>query len=61
MIPTIEKKQQSLSPVWRRIFRITVARGEGAYLYTNDGRQFLDFTSGIGVTNTGHIAILNES
>lgn len=54
MIPTIEKKQQLLSPVWQRIFPITVARGEGAYLYTNDGCQFLDFTSGIGVTNTGH-------
>lgn len=29
-------------------------RAEGAYLYTTDGRRFLDFTSGIAVTNLGH-------
>ena len=36
--------------------RIDVAfeRGEGAYLIANDGRRFLDFASGIGVTSLGH-------
>ncbi|MEE8172077.1 MAG: aspartate aminotransferase family protein [Alphaproteobacteria bacterium] len=36
--------------------RIDVAfeRGEGAYLYATDGRRFLDFASGIGVTSLGH-------
>jgi 4-aminobutyrate aminotransferase len=29
-------------------------RGEGAYLYDADETAYLDFTSGIGVTNTGH-------
>jgi len=29
-------------------------RGEGAYLYTADGRRFLDFASGIAVTALGH-------
>ena len=29
-------------------------RGEGAYLFTADGRRYLDFTSGIGVTSLGH-------
>ncbi len=29
-------------------------RGEGAYLFTEDGRRYLDFTSGIGVTCLGH-------
>ena len=43
-----------LSPVWSRIFPLVVERGEGAYLYSVDGRRYLDFTSGIGVTNTGH-------
>lgn len=45
-----------LSPVWGRAVPGTLIaeRGEGAYLYTADGRQLLDFTSGIGVTNTGH-------
>lgn len=45
-----------LSPVWGRAVPATLVaeRGEGAYLYTTDGRRLLDFTSGIGVTNTGH-------
>jgi 4-aminobutyrate aminotransferase len=29
-------------------------RGEGIYIFSTDGRRFLDFTCGIGVTNTGH-------
>jgi 4-aminobutyrate aminotransferase len=45
-----------ISPIWGRAVPDTLIaeRGEGAYLYTTDGRQFLDFTCGIGVTNTGH-------
>jgi 4-aminobutyrate aminotransferase len=43
-----------LSPVWARYTDILVERGEGACLYAVDGRSYLDFTCGIGVTNTGH-------
>lgn len=43
-----------ISPIWSRSATIIAERGEGAYLYTDDGRKLLDFTSGIGVTNTGH-------
>jgi 4-aminobutyrate aminotransferase len=45
-----------VSPVWGRAVPgpLVAERGEGPYLYTTDGRQYLDFTSGIGVTNTGH-------
>jgi 4-aminobutyrate aminotransferase len=43
-----------LSPVWVRYTPILVERGEGCYLYEQGGRAFLDFTCGIGVTNTGH-------
>ena len=43
-----------LSPVWFRYTDIVVERGEGVYLYTRDGTPYLDFTCGIGVTNTGH-------
>ncbi|MBI5828956.1 MAG: aminotransferase class III-fold pyridoxal phosphate-dependent enzyme [Chloroflexi bacterium] len=43
-----------LSPVWSRSAALIAERGEGAYLYTADGRKLLDFTCGIGVTNTGH-------
>lgn len=43
-----------LSPVWNRSWELFVERGEGAYLIDTDGRRYLDFTCGIGVTNTGH-------
>ena len=45
---------QHISPVWSRIADIVVERGEGAYLFDVDGERYLDFTSGIGVANTGH-------
>ena len=43
-----------MSPVWGRIFNFVGERAEGSYIYTEDGRKLLDFTCGIGVTNTGH-------
>ena len=43
-----------LSPVWSRIFPIEVENGRGCYLYDIHGNSYLDFTCGIGVTNTGH-------
>jgi 4-aminobutyrate aminotransferase len=50
-IPTGEH----ISPVWTRYTPIVVERAEGAYIYDRESdRQYLDFTTGIGVTNTGH-------
>lgn len=43
-----------MSPVWGRIFNFVAERAEGSYIYTTDGKKLLDFTCGIGVTNTGH-------
>jgi 4-aminobutyrate aminotransferase len=51
---SLEQNTSLLSPVWARYTNIVVERGEGAYLYDTTGRQYLDFTCGIGVTNTGH-------
>jgi len=31
-----------------------IVRGKGPYVWDQDGRRYLDFTSGVGVTNTGH-------
>ncbi len=33
---------------------VSFERGEGVYLYADDGRRFLDFGSGIAVTGLGH-------
>lgn len=43
-----------LSPVWTHLTQIQPQRGEGVYLYDEQDSQYLDFTCGIGVTNTGH-------
>jgi 4-aminobutyrate aminotransferase len=49
-----EENLPHMSPVWIRIFDFVAERAEGSYIYTTDGRKLLDFTCGIGVTNTGH-------
>ena len=41
-------------PVWGRITNLVVDHGEGSWLVTMDGERYLDYSSGIGVTNTGH-------
>jgi 4-aminobutyrate aminotransferase len=51
---TLLDNRDHLAPVWARYTDIMVERGEGACLYAADGRSYLDFTCGIGVTNTGH-------
>jgi 4-aminobutyrate aminotransferase len=43
-----------ISPVWPCYTDIIAERGEGCYIYGRDGETYLDFTCGIGVTNTGH-------
>ena len=35
-------------------FPVAVERGEGARLYDFEGREYIDFTSGIGVTDLGY-------
>lgn len=49
-----EQNFPHMSPVWSRIFPIEAERAEGSYIYATDGKKYLDFTCGIGVTNTGH-------
>jgi 4-aminobutyrate aminotransferase len=43
-----------LSPALKQATPVQVARGEGVHVYDLDGRRYLDFTAGIGVTSTGH-------
>lgn len=42
------------APGWSRIFNFVAEKAEGSYIYTDKGKKLLDFTCGIGVTNTGH-------
>lgn len=48
------KSIKHLSPVWTHLTEIQPERAEGIYIYDSEGNQYTDFTSGIGVTNTGH-------
>jgi 4-aminobutyrate aminotransferase len=43
-----------VSPVWPHLLETIIVKGEGTYVWDKSGRRYLDFTSGIGVTNTGH-------
>jgi len=49
-----EAQKAKLSPVWTHSTQIIVDHGKGSWLYDIDGKAYLDFTCGIGVTNTGH-------
>ena len=40
--------------VWTRYTVLVVARASGSWIETVDGERYLDYTCGIGVTNTGH-------
>jgi 4-aminobutyrate aminotransferase len=50
----MDENTKHISPVWSRITDIHVERGEGCYIIDVNGVRYLDFTCGIGVTNTGH-------
>ena len=44
--------EEFIMPTYRQ--SLCLEKGKGIYLYSSDGRVFLDFTSGIAVTNLGH-------
>lgn len=43
-----------LAPVWYKVTDLHVVSGEGSWVTTADGDRYLDLTSGIAVTSTGH-------
>ena len=43
-----------VSDVWFRVTDLEVASGSGCVVTTTDGIEYLDFSSGIAVTSTGH-------
>jgi len=46
--------RSGVPPLWARYTDLVVERASGAWIETVDGDRYLDYTSGIGVTNTGH-------
>jgi 4-aminobutyrate aminotransferase len=47
-------RRDGVPPVWARYTDLVVERGIGSWVETVDGQRYLDYTCGIGVTNTGH-------
>ncbi len=47
-------RRAGVPAVWARYTELVVDRGEGSWIVTHDGDRYLDYTCGIGVTNTGH-------
>jgi len=43
-----------LSPVWTHLTYVQPVRAKGTEIFDADDQRYLDFTSGIGVINTGH-------
>ena len=55
LTPPSETLDRSVIPaVWARYTDLLIDHGEGSWLVTTDGERYLDYSSGIGVTNTGH-------
>jgi acetylornithine/N-succinyldiaminopimelate aminotransferase len=49
----MSKQNDCLFPNYAR-FPITLVKGEGSKLWDDQGKQYLDFASGLAVTNLGH-------
>ena len=43
-----------LSPLLKQATPVVVDHALGSWIHGTDGRDYLDFTTGIGVTSTGH-------
>jgi 4-aminobutyrate aminotransferase len=50
----LARDEAALAGVLPRITDVVAVRGEGSWLWDADGKRYLDFGSGIAVTNTGH-------
>jgi 4-aminobutyrate aminotransferase len=44
----------TLSPALKQATPVVVDHAKGSWIHGTDGRDYLDFTTGIGVTSTGH-------
>ncbi|WP_400164543.1 aspartate aminotransferase family protein [Brevibacillus sp. TJ4] len=49
-----ERANAVMPPVASRATTLGVVKGQGAYLWSEDGKKYLDFASGVAVTNVGH-------
>ena len=48
------RESSELSPALLQATPLIIETGRGSHLYDHQGKAYLDFTAGIGVTSTGH-------
>jgi 4-aminobutyrate aminotransferase len=49
-----DRPMTTLSPILKQATPVVVDHALGSWIHATDGRSYLDFTTGIGVTSTGH-------
>jgi len=54
MLNIYERAQKVFPPTAGRYTKFGIVKGEGSYLYTDNGKKMLDFASGVAVCNVGH-------
>lgn len=54
MAKNLKNLQKFLSPVLTHATYLEINRGRASWLFSFDGKKYLDFTAGLGVTSTGH-------
>lgn len=50
----VKRDERVISQSYTRAYPLVVEKGEGVFIEDVDGNRYLDFTSGIAVTSTGH-------
>ncbi len=50
----VNRASRVLSPALAHYTSLEIEKGRGAYLFSYDGKKYLDFACGIAVTNLGH-------
>lgn len=51
---TVRRAARVFTPALHLYYPLSIVRGEGVYVDTEDGERYLDFSSGLGVLNIGH-------
>lgn len=50
----VRRDEDVISPSYTRDYPFVIAKGKGTQVWDVDGQRYIDFTSGIAVTSTGH-------
>jgi len=52
--PIVRRAQKVFTPALHMYYPMTIAHAKGIHVYTDAGRKYMDFSSGLAVLNIGH-------